>query len=76
VTDWISTEEAASISGYHVEHIRRLVRHSKIRAEKKGHDWWIDRADLAAFLERKKESGDSRWGPKARKAVHASQGDQ
>jgi excisionase family DNA binding protein len=75
VTEWISSEEAATMSGYHVEHIRRLIRQGKVRAEKKGHDWWIDRTDLAAYLENKKESGDNRWGPKADRAAHSSQDD-
>jgi hypothetical protein len=32
--EWITTNEAAQISGYHVEYIRRLVRESQITARK------------------------------------------
>jgi excisionase family DNA binding protein len=48
---WLSIEEAAEISKYHPEHIRRLCRKGRIKAEKKSkHDWWIDRAALEAYL--------------------------
>ena len=40
--DWITTREAAEISGYHVNYIRRLIRRGKIAAEKKGSMWWVD----------------------------------
>ena len=40
--EWITTEEAAELSGYHPEYVRRLARRGKIGAEKKGRDWWID----------------------------------
>ena len=48
--EWISTEEAAEISGYHPGHVRRLARQSKIGAKKKGHDWWIDRDKFGVYL--------------------------
>ena len=35
-TDWITTAEAAQLSGYNEQHIRRLARANKIVAEKKG----------------------------------------
>ena len=30
---WITTREAAEISGYHINYIRRLIRQGKIAAE-------------------------------------------
>jgi excisionase family DNA binding protein len=34
--DWITTQEAANLSGFHPEYVRRLARQGKIGAEKKG----------------------------------------
>lgn len=61
--DWITTSEAAQVSGYHPEYIRKLARQGRIGAEKKGRDWWIDRdrlreyVDLASQLGAQKHAG-------------------
>ena len=31
---WLTVNEAAELSGYHPEHIRRLIREGKIEAKK------------------------------------------
>ncbi len=48
--EWITTDEAAEISGYHPEYVRYLAREGRIGAEKKGRDWWIDRDKLREYL--------------------------
>ena len=60
---WITTEEAAELSGYDVQYMRRLARQGKIGAEKKGRDWWIDRDVFKAYLDRMLASDDGRAGP-------------
>ena len=37
--EYISVEEAAEITGYSQQYIRRLLRRSKIKAVKKGYMW-------------------------------------
>jgi excisionase family DNA binding protein len=66
-TDWISTEEAAELSGYHPEHIRRLIRQGKIKASRKGAMFWVDRPSLLTFLKasERAKSKDKRHGPKS-----------
>ena len=54
--DYITTEEAADISGFHVDHIRRLLRAGKIEAVKKG-VWLIYREDLERYLAEMKALG-------------------
>jgi excisionase family DNA binding protein len=49
--DWITTTEAARLSGYDMQHVRRLARQGKIGAEKKGRDGWIDRETPIACVE-------------------------
>ncbi len=65
-TDWITTTEAANLSGYHPEHIRRLIRQGKIKAEFKGTMFWVDRRAFEAFLQktRKTKTADKRFGPR------------
>jgi excisionase family DNA binding protein len=44
--DWITTAEAVTLSGYHVDHLRELAREGKIKAQKWGREWQISRASL------------------------------
>ena len=62
--EWITTEEAAEISGYHPEHVRWLARGGKIGAEKKGRDWWIDRDKLREYLETVEALGTKKYDPR------------
>ena len=64
--EWITTQEAAQLSGYHPERIRELIREQKIKAVKKGSAWWVDRKSLLAFLKQVTKSEDKRLGPRSR----------
>lgn len=70
MTEWITTQEAAELSGYHVEYVRELIRNQKIDAEKKGNSWWVKKASFIAFLEEASQSKDKRTGPKKGLAKH------
>lgn len=50
--DWITTTEAAQLSGYDPEHVRRLARAGKIKARKWGRDWMIDGKSLLEYRKR------------------------
>jgi excisionase family DNA binding protein len=63
MTDWITSREASELSGYHPEHIRRLMREKKIVARKFGVVWQIDRASMLAYLHEAEKSEDGRRGP-------------
>jgi excisionase family DNA binding protein len=62
--DWITTADAAELSGYHVNHIRRLIRTGDIEARKFGPVWQVNRPSFESFLEKVTQSSDKRWGPK------------
>lgn len=61
---WITTKEAAEISGYHVNHIRRLVRQKFIHAQKFGPILQISKQSLSEYLQAAQQSDDKRKGPK------------
>ena len=61
---WITTEEAVSLSGYNLPHLRRLIREDKIQGQKFGRTWMVNKDSLIDYLEKAKQSGDKRWGPK------------
>lgn len=62
--EWITTQEAAELSGYHPEHLRRLIKQGEIEARKISIVWLIDRRSLLDYIVQAKESGDKRRGPK------------
>jgi excisionase family DNA binding protein len=63
---WLTTQEAAILSGYDIQHVRRLVREGKIGAVKRGRDWWIDYEMFMAYIESMEGNEDKRSGPKGK----------
>ena len=63
-THWISVPDAARVSGYHPEHLRKLLKAGKIRGQKFATVWQIDEASLRAYLHRIEQLGEKR-GPKS-----------
>lgn len=62
--EWITVSEAAELSGYHPEHIRRLIREGKIGARKFGPLWQVSWLSLMEYRIIAENSGDKRRGPK------------
>jgi hypothetical protein len=54
------------LSGYDIQHVRRLAREGKIGAVKRGRDWWIDYEMFIAYLESMEANEDKRSGPKGK----------
>ncbi|MFZ2096388.1 MAG: helix-turn-helix domain-containing protein [Anaerolineales bacterium] len=48
---WITTAEATKLTGYNNEHIRRLIRNGKIKAQKFGIVWQVDRDSILEYLQ-------------------------
>jgi excisionase family DNA binding protein len=61
--DWITTTEAAEISGYHVEYIRKILQTRKVKGQKWGREWQVSRSSLLAHI-RKAEKLGAKRGPK------------
>jgi excisionase family DNA binding protein len=59
----LSVNEAAEVSGYHPEHIRRLIREGKIKAQKFASVWQVDRYSLQVYIRKTEIKGEKR-GPK------------
>ena len=62
--DWITTQEAAELSGYHVNYIRQLLQADKLHGRKWGQAWQVSRQSLREYLETAEKQPDKRWGPK------------
>lgn len=62
--EWITTAEAAQISGYHPKHVRRLILAGKVNGRKFGPTWQVSRVSLLAHI-RKVEKLGAKRGPKS-----------
>ncbi len=62
--EWITTVEAAQVSGYDVQYVRELARAGRIGAGKKGRDWWIDRDKLKEYLDAMEALGPKKFDPR------------
>jgi len=59
---WPTVAEIAQRTGYHPEHIRRLIRWGKIRHEQVGRIYLVDPDSVAAYIQRAKQH--PRGGPR------------
>ena len=61
LADYITADEAADISGYDVQHVRRLMRAHKIKGRKAGLVWLIERESLQEYLAKVKALGTKKY---------------
>ncbi len=62
-TEWITTQEAAELTGYNLEYVRQMIRRGMIVAEKKGRDWWVDKASIETYADAMKRLGPAKHNP-------------
>ncbi|MBT3315135.1 MAG: helix-turn-helix domain-containing protein [Anaerolineae bacterium] len=63
--DWLTTYQAAELSGYNPDYIRQLIRTEKILGRKWGASWQVNRNSLERYLQKAAKKG-KRPGPKHR----------
>ena len=61
---WLSVKDASKTTGYHPEHIRRLIRQRVIQALVVGSMYFINLGSLRKYLEEGKRTNDGRFGPR------------
>jgi excisionase family DNA binding protein len=60
---WLTTSEAADLSGYSIQYIRRLINAGRIAAEKWGRDWFVSKVALLDYIEEMEKLGPARHDP-------------
>jgi hypothetical protein len=58
--DWLTTYEAANISGYNPDYIRQLIRTNKVQGRKWGLAWQVNRQSLETYLRDAEKLGERR----------------
>ena len=60
MTYWITTSEAAELTGYNTEYLRWLIRRGEVKARKFGVIWQVSRSSLLQYQRRAEGSSDKR----------------
>lgn len=63
--EWLTSYDAASMSGYNPDYIRQLIRSRKVLGRKWGQAWQVNRQSLQDYIAAAKKQGERR-GPKPR----------
>ncbi|GER78946.1 helix-turn-helix domain-containing protein [Chloroflexi bacterium CFX6] len=58
--DWLTTYEAARVSGYNPDYIRQLIRSQKVRGRKWGLSWQVSRRSLEEYVKKAEKLGERR----------------
>jgi hypothetical protein len=48
--EWLTVNEAADLSGYHPEHVRRLIRQGAVTAKKFSIVWMVSKDSLLSYI--------------------------
>lgn len=65
--EWLSVSQAAEMSGYHPEYIRRLIRRGELEARKFSIVWQVRRESLQAYIQDAQKKEDKRYTPKSKR---------
>ena len=60
---WITTNEAAELTGYASAYLRQLIILGRLPAKKRGRDWFIDREIVLAYAQEMKALGPAKHNP-------------
>ena len=61
--EWITTAEAAELTGYTRRHVRQLITMGLVNGRKFGDVWQVNKASLVAYAREAEHKGEKR-GPK------------
>ena len=62
-TQWITTGEAAELTGYSASNFRKAIGRHLLRAEKRGRDWFLDRGEVLHYAETMRLLGPTKHNP-------------
>jgi len=58
--EWLTVNEAANLSNYDPEHIRRLIREGRIEGRKVSIVWLVERKSLLSYITEAQARGKKR----------------
>jgi excisionase family DNA binding protein len=74
IDGWLTTDEAAEMTGYSTVYIRQLARRGSIEARKAGRDWLIGEDSIRRYKEQMDDLGRSKHDPWRDDLTHQGRG--
>ena len=72
--EWIDVKLASQQSGYTADYLRQLMRQGRIKGDKRGTMWWINRDSLQEYLATIEALGSKKHDPRgAPELTHESE---
>ena len=62
-TKWITTTEAAELTGYAAAYFRQLIKRGRLQAQKRGRDWFLNKMEVLAYAEEMQRLGPRKYNP-------------
>ena len=62
-THWITTTEAAELTGYTPANFRQAIKRKRLTGKKRGRDWWLLKADVLTYAQEMKRLGSAKHNP-------------
>jgi len=63
-TEWITTKEAAELTGYTQSNIRKAISRGLLDAQKIGRDWLLRKQDVLEYADKMKRLGTAKHDPR------------
>ncbi|NLF03352.1 MAG: excisionase family DNA-binding protein [Anaerolineales bacterium] len=61
--EWITTHEAAELTGYTAAYFRQLLLRGRLRGQKRGRDWFLDKQEVLDFAAQMRGLGPAKYDP-------------
>ena len=62
-TEWITTKEAAELTGYSAAYFRQLIAKGKLEGRKIGRDWLLEKSEVLKYAREMKRLGPDKYSP-------------
>jgi len=62
-TEWITTAEAAELTGYSVRYLRQLINEGRIKAAKWSRVFFVNKESVIAYVDEMKRLGPAKHDP-------------
>lgn len=62
-SEWITTKEAAKLTGYSAGYIRQLIARDRLDGQKLGRDWVLDKSEVLDYAHRMEQLGQDKFNP-------------
>jgi excisionase family DNA binding protein len=62
-TEWITTAEAANLTGYTSRNILKAISKGQLRGVKRGSTWFLTKRDVQSYAEEMKRLGPAKHDP-------------